>query len=288
MKKILVFTLLILLLIGSAWAQPTPPATPPSPESQGIDIPQASFSLQAPPSSESGQPLIATSEASARAAAPSATSPSYGATAPPYGTTAGPSTYASTYMVVPPEVSTTNKFYVPYVPSTVAGCYLGQWLPMWMDVRGRGPLYSYEWYPNGRLDTRYLAFLQNPGWQKMWFNGDAPGWHTLQYYCNGWSNYIYVYVYGPPYYPPESYQPPPHPVYTSPPIYQAPNSIAKCESNPACHWVDGMCVCMVEVDDRDDDCESDSTCDWVYGECICRNEHEEEDNDCGSNECFEL
>ena len=202
MKKILVFTLLILLLIGSAWAQPTPPATPPSPESQGIDIPQASFSLQAPPSSESGQPLIATSEASARAAAPSATNPSYGATAPLYGTTAGPSTYASTYMVVPPEVSTTNKFYVPYVPSTVAGCYLGQWLPMWMDIRGWGPLYSYEWYPNGRLETKTLAYVQYPGWQKMWFNGDAPGWHTLQYYCNGWSNYIYVYVNGPPYYPP--------------------------------------------------------------------------------------
>ena len=68
---------------------------------------------------------------------------------------------------------------------------------MWMDVRGRGPLYSYEWYPNGRLETKTLAYVQYPGWQKMWFNGDAPGWHTLQYYCNGWSNYIYVYVYGP-------------------------------------------------------------------------------------------
>ena len=149
MKKILAFVLLILLLVGDAWAQPTPLATPPSPESQGIQIPQASSSSQAPPLAESGQALIAASEASARAAAPS-----YSATAPSYGATAGPSTYASTYMVVPPEVSTTNKFYVPYVPSTVAGCYLGQWLPMWLDVRGWGPLYTYEWYPDGRLVSR--------------------------------------------------------------------------------------------------------------------------------------
>jgi hypothetical protein len=190
MKKILVFMLLILLLIGSAWAQPTPPATPPSPESQGIQIPQASSSSQAPPSSESDQALIATSEASARATAPS------------YGATAGSGTYASTYMVVPPGIQTINRFYVPYVPSTVAGCNFGQWLPIWMDVQGWGLLYMYEWYPDGRLVTSYPAYVQYPGWQKMWFNGDAPGWHILQYYCNGWSNYIYVYVYGQPYYPP--------------------------------------------------------------------------------------
>jgi len=35
----------------------------------------------------------------------------------------------------------------------------------------------------------------------MWFYGDSPGWHTLQYYCSGWSNYIYVYVYGSSFYP---------------------------------------------------------------------------------------
>ena len=203
MKKIFGFALLMMFLVGNVLGQPTPSATPPSPESQGIQIPQASSSLQAPPSSESDQALIATSEASARAAAPSfgAIAPSYGETGPSYGSTTpsyssiGPSAYESTYLVVPPGVSTPNAFYAPYVPSTVAGCYLGQWLPMWMDVRGRGPLYSYEWYPNGRLDTRFLAYLQYPGWQKMWFIGDATGWHILQYYCNGWSNYIYIYVY---------------------------------------------------------------------------------------------
>ena len=195
---------MILLLVGSVWAQPTPPATPPSPESQGIQIPQASSSPQAPPSSESDQTLIATSEASAKAAAPSygTESTSYKTTAPSYGATAGSSSYANTYMVVPPGIQTVNRFYIPYSPSTVAGCNFGQWLPMWMDVRGWGPLYMYEWYPDGRLVTDYPAYVQYPGWQKMWFNGDAPGWHTLQYYCNGWSNYIYVYVNEPPCYPP--------------------------------------------------------------------------------------
>ncbi len=207
MKKILAFALLLMLLMGSAWAQPTPPATPPSPESQGISIPQASSTAQAPPASESGQALIATSEASAMAAAPSSRGTGVSAT------------YASTYMVVPPGISTPNGFYIPYTPSTVAGCNFGQWLPMWMDVSGYGPLYSYEWYPDGRLVTQYLAYVPYPGWQKMWFNGDAPGWHTLQYYCNGWSNYIYVYVYGSSYYPqpsPSPYPPTPNPYPPTP------------------------------------------------------------------------
>jgi len=87
MKKILVFTLLILLLVGSALAQPTPSATPPSPESQGIQIPQASSSTQGPPSSESDQIIIATSEAMARSSIPSfgTTSPLYQTNAPSYG-----------------------------------------------------------------------------------------------------------------------------------------------------------------------------------------------------------
>ena len=228
MKKILALALLTLLLVSSALAQPTPPATPPSPESQGIQIPQASSGSQGPTSSESDQTLIATSEASARAAAPSygTESTSYKATVPSYGATAGSSSYASTYMVVPPGIQTINRFYIPYAPSTVAGCNFGQWLPMWLDVRGWGPLYTYEWYPDGRLVTDYPAYVQYPGWQKMWFNGDAPGWHTLQYYCNGWSNYAYIYVYGSyptTSYPPTSYQPATQPYpypYTYP--YQYP------------------------------------------------------------------
>lgn len=178
MKRIFVSILLLMLLSAGAWAQPTP-STPPSAESLGLQTPQPSEGAGAPPASESGQALVATSEASAKSAAPMAM-----AVAP------------DTKMVVPPGFSTPNLFYIPYSPSTTAGCNLGQWLPMWLDVRGSGPLYSYEWYPNGRLVSQQLAYVSYPGWQKMWFYGDAPGWHTLQYYCNGWSNYVYAYVYG--------------------------------------------------------------------------------------------
>jgi hypothetical protein len=97
-------------------------------------------------------------------------------------------------MIVPPGTSAPNKFYIPYSPSTVASCYFGQWVPVWLDVKGHGPLYSYEWYPNGNFVYQYLANIPYPSWQKKWFYGDATGWHSLLYYCNGWSNYIYVYV----------------------------------------------------------------------------------------------
>lgn len=66
---------------------------------------------------------------------------------------------------------------------------------MWLQISSSGPLWIYEWYPNGELSVKYLGY-SSAGWNKKWFNGDVPGWHILQYYCNGWSNYIYVYVYG--------------------------------------------------------------------------------------------
>jgi hypothetical protein len=160
-----------------------------------------SSSTQPPPTSEGAQVLTATTESSARAGASSvrviAVSPTL------------------TSIIVPPGTSSPNKFYVPYSPSTVSSCYFGQWLPIWLNVQSRGPLYSYEWYPNGRLVSQYLTNIRNPSWQKMWFNGDAAGWHTLQYYCGGWSNYIYIYVYSsrnpnptlPSPYPPAPYPP---------------------------------------------------------------------------------
>jgi hypothetical protein len=180
MKKILALAVLLMLLCVNAWAQPTPPATPPSPESLGMEVPEATTSTTAPPAAETTQAYVSTTSTSAEAAAPSTQA----------------TTTASTYMVVPEGVSVPNKFYIPYSPSTTASCYYGQWVPMWLDNKGYGPLYTYEWYPDGRLVTQYLANIPYPGWLKMWFYGDAPGWHTLQYYCNGWSNYIYVYVNG--------------------------------------------------------------------------------------------
>jgi len=203
MKKILTMAILIVLFTVSACAQPTPQAKPPSPESLGIQAPSPTSSTQAPPTSESGKILMATSESSARAAGPSAKAI---ATSP-----------TLTSIIVPPGTSSPNKFYVPYSPSTVASCNFGQWLPLWLNVQGTGQLYSYEWYPSGRLVSQYLTNIRYPNWQKMWFNGDATGWHTLQYYCNGWSNYIYIYVYGstrstptpPSPYPPSPYPPSP-------------------------------------------------------------------------------
>ena len=208
MRRILTLAVLLMLLTISAWAQPTP-STPPTPGSQGIQIPQPTSSTQAPPASESGQTLMSTSESLARSAAPS--------------TGVGATATASAFLILPPGGQTPNKFYVPYYLSTVASCYFGQWLPMWLNIQGSGPLYGYEWYPSGRLVTQYLTNIYYPGWQKMWFNGDATGWHILQYYCAGWSNYIYVYVYGsyfptptPPSPSPSPYPPTPYPYPPSP------------------------------------------------------------------------
>jgi hypothetical protein len=35
----------------------------------------------------------------------------------------------------------------------------------------------------------------HPRMAEEWLNWRYPVWHILQYYCGGWSNYIYVYVY---------------------------------------------------------------------------------------------
>ncbi len=98
-------------------------------------------------------------------------------------------------MVVSQGVRAKNKLYVSFVPQTVAGCGLYGWQPMWLQTTGSGPIWFYEWYPNGQLNVNYLG-ISSAGWQKKWFNGDTPGWHILQYYSQGWSNYIYIYVYG--------------------------------------------------------------------------------------------
>ena len=200
MKKILTMAILIVLLTVSACAKPTPQAKPPSPESSGIQAPSPTSSTQAPPTSESGQIF----DGYERIIGPRCWSLSYGYINVPH-----PDLHNSTAWDLVP-----NKFYVPYSPSTVASCNFGQWLPLWLNVQGTGQLYSYEWYPSGCLVSQNLTNIRYPNWQKMWFNGDATGWHTLQYYCNGWSNYIYIYVYGstsPTPTPPSPYPPSPYP-----------------------------------------------------------------------------
>jgi hypothetical protein len=68
---------------------------------------------------------------------------------------------------------------------------------LWMNTARSGSIWFYEWYPSGALDTQYAGSVYSPGWYKRWFFADVPGWHILQYYCKGWSNYAYIYVYGP-------------------------------------------------------------------------------------------
>jgi hypothetical protein len=124
-----------------------------------------------------------------------------------------------------------NNLYVFYAPQTIAGCYLNSNVPLWMKTSGPGSIWFYEWYPNGRLVTKYAGNVYYPGWYKRWFYADVPGWHILQYYCNGWSNYAYIYVHGsypPTSYPPTSYQPATQPYpypYTYP--YQYPYSFGQ-------------------------------------------------------------
>jgi len=118
-------------------------------------------------------------------------------------------------MILPPGGTAANSLYIAYAPQTVAGCNMYANLPLWMNTANSGPIWFYEWYPNGMLDTQYAGSAYYPGWYKRWFFADAPGWHILQYYCGGWSNYAYIYVYGPGYwvnpYPNPNPQPYPYP-----------------------------------------------------------------------------
>jgi hypothetical protein len=109
------------------------------------------------------------------------------------------SSQASSRMVVPSGIYSPNRLYISYAYQTAAGCYLYDSLPIWVQNSGSGPLWLYEWYPDGHLEVDGLG-ATSPGWYRWWFYADSSGWHILQYYCSGWSNYIYVYVY-PGYYP---------------------------------------------------------------------------------------
>ena len=168
------------------------PLTPSSPDSLGLQIPTESASTAAsyvsssgaltPPPEEASQALIPANFAIAGQLTNSLQN--------------GQNNYPSqSGMVVSQGTKAKNKLYVSLVPQTVAGCGLYGWQPMWLQTSISGPLWFYEWYPNGQLSVNYLG-ISSAGWQKKWFNGDTPGWHILQYYSEGWSNYIYIYVYG--------------------------------------------------------------------------------------------
>lgn len=167
---------------GTAGGAPTP-TTPQSPDSLGLQPPSAETSQAAPSIQERSQGLMMADQTAAYSAAPTA-----------FKATATSPTY--TKMVVPSGTYAPNNLYVSYAPQTVAACNLYANLPLWMQISGSGSIWFYEWYPNGMLDTQYAGYVSYPTWYKRWFFADVPGWHVLQYYCNGWSNYAYIYVYG--------------------------------------------------------------------------------------------
>jgi hypothetical protein len=100
----------------------------------------------------------------------------------------------STRLIINPEIEISNMFYVNNIPRTVSSCRLGEEVPIFLDIRNNGRLYSYEWYPDGKLHTQDIGNVAYSGIKEQSFSGDSRGLHALQYYCNGWSNYIYIYV----------------------------------------------------------------------------------------------
>ncbi|MDQ1283180.1 MAG: hypothetical protein QG666_970 [Euryarchaeota archaeon] len=192
------------------------PTAPQSVGSLGLQIPSDVLSTsQGPSAQEQTQTLISTSQDAAYAFAPGGSD-----------ATAVNSVYR---MVIAPQGGyAPNNLYISYAPRTVASCNLYANLPLWMDSSGMGSIWFYEWYPSGMLDTQYAGYVYSPGWYKRWFFADTPGWHILQYYCGGWSNYAYIYVYGQSAYwvnPNPVYDPSPYPypywdseiTYTYPP-----------------------------------------------------------------------
>lgn len=96
-----------------------------------------------------------------------------------------------------------NEYYVLSCrgdTDTVAGVYSGEWIPLWSKISRPGKYWSYEWkfchIAGGKgcnPEVRDFGH-KSAGWYQTWFMGSEPGWHILSYYCNDWSNYVYIYV----------------------------------------------------------------------------------------------
>jgi hypothetical protein len=159
------------------------PVVPNDPTLLGLQIPsEPTMSSQAPSSEETDQTLIPADESFAKR--------------PNTDDKIDKTDYLpQTTMITPTDVGSPNKFYVNFASQMSASSHLSDWLPIWLQVYSSGPIWIYEWYPDGRLDVKYLGYSY-PGWYKRWFHSNVPGWHVLQYYSGGWSNYIYIYVYG--------------------------------------------------------------------------------------------
>jgi len=198
MKRILYSALIIIVMSAVVLGQPIQystkassgapkPAYPTSPESLKIQVPSATVASDYIPSvGERSQNLIMADQ---RSAYESSTA---------IGARATSDSPIYNQIVLPPSgFIAPNELFISYAPRTMVGCNLYANLPIWMNISSRGTSWFYEWYPNGQLEVQYLGSIYYQGWYKRWFFADFPGWHILQYYCNGWSNYAYVYVNGP-------------------------------------------------------------------------------------------
>ncbi len=177
MKRTSIAAMAILFMFFFAHASGEPsPIKPTSPDVLGLQPPQVIF-FPVPSAQESSQALIDVDKQSAYANSKDANGLEFN------------------QMIVPSGVNAPNHLYVSSSPQTMVGCYIYAKLPLWMEIAGPGEVWLYEWYQDGHLETDYVGEANSPGWFKSWFYPNIPGWHTLQFYCNGWSNYVYIYVY---------------------------------------------------------------------------------------------
>ena len=93
-----------------------------------------------------------------------------------------------------------NSYYAQIQPGklcTEAGIRCGEFLPLWSKIGRDGMYWSYEWAQCGSSycypEVKNLGY-KRMGWYQTIFTSNKPGWHILSYWCNDWSNYIYVYV----------------------------------------------------------------------------------------------
>lgn len=231
---------------------PTPVA-PTSPDALGLGTPSVTSLTSAQQTSTDTHQLMKTDQQAAYSA--------------PSGLQATSTSLNYTQMVVPADNTAIapNHLYIFYAPLTVAGCNLYASVPLWLQISGQGDLWIYEWYPSGSLQTNYAGYTYTPDWYKWWFVADTPGWHILQYYCNGWSNYAYVYVYGSG----GGVSPAPTPVTPVTPVNP---DEAECEKDPWCSWINGKCVCesFTPPDNSErQSCEKKPYCNWVNSKCLC-------------------
>jgi hypothetical protein len=111
----------------------------------------------------------------------------------------------SSYQEVYPAPSTCrcNQYYIQTWPgrlSTVGSVQVGGTASLLSKVSKPGTYWSFEWTqcqsPAGyycQPDVKCFGY-RGAGWQQTVFRGDSPGWHLLLYYCEDWSNWVYIYV----------------------------------------------------------------------------------------------